>query len=124
MVGDARFFGRLDREGKPKKRQVSLIAREQIAAHAAALGLDAIEPGAVRANIETTGIDLMQLVGQQVSVGGATLLFYEPRTPCPKMDAVAEGLQKLMGNGRQGVMAQVIASGEIRVGDSITSKKS
>lgn len=124
IVGDARFFGRVDKEGKPKKRQVSVIAREQLAGHAATLGLSSIEPGAVRANIETSGIDLMQWVGQQVKIGGAVLYFYEPRTPCPKMDLVADGLQGLMRNGRQGVMAQVVESGEIRVGDPITCKES
>jgi MOSC domain-containing protein YiiM len=119
IVGDGRFYGRKDRSGGPSRRQVSLIAREQIAAHAATLGLGGIAPGAVRANIETTGIELMKCLGTNVKVGGALLHFYQPRTPCPKMDAVAEGLQRLMSQGRQGVMAMVIASGEIKVGDPI-----
>ncbi len=119
IVGDARFFGRKDRKGEPARRQISLIAREQIAQHAATLGLAAIAPGAVRANIETAGIDLMSLLGQQVQVGGAVLLFYEARTPCGRMDQVAPGLRVLMENGRQGVMAQIVRSGDIRVGDEI-----
>jgi MOSC domain-containing protein YiiM len=119
IVGDARVFGRKNREGEPSRRQVSLIAREEIAAHAAALGLSGIEPGAVRSNIETVGIDLISLVGKNVNIGEAVLYFYEARTPCHKMDLVADGLQKLMSCGRQGVMAQVIASGTIRVGDPI-----
>jgi MOSC domain-containing protein YiiM len=119
IVGDVRFFERKNREGEPGRRQISLIAREEIAQHAATLGLAAILPGAVRANIETTGIDLMSLLGQEVKVGDAVLLFYEARTPCLKMDQIAPGLRKLMGNDRQGVMAQVIKSGDIRVGDAI-----
>lgn len=119
IVGDLRVYGRKDRKGGPSRRQVSLIAREQIAEHAATLGLPVFEPGAVRANIETEGIDLMALLGKEVQVGEAVLLFYEPRTPCPKMDKVAPGLQKLMGLGKQGVMAQIISSGVIRVGDTI-----
>jgi MOSC domain-containing protein YiiM len=119
IVGDARIFGRKDRKGEASRRQISLMAREQIALHAAALGLSGIAPGAVRANIETSGIDLMSLVGQQVKAGGAVLFFYEPRTPCGKMDLVAPGLRELMAHGRQGVMAQVIISGDIRVGDAI-----
>jgi MOSC domain-containing protein YiiM len=121
IVGDARFFGRKNGEGKPGRRQVSLIAREQITGHAATLGLPEIPPGAVRANIETSGVDLISLVGQQVKVGSAVLFFYEPRTPCEKMDRVARGLRKLMGHGRLGVMAQVVASGDIRVGDTIAA---
>jgi MOSC domain-containing protein YiiM len=119
IVGDGRFFGRKDRKGGPGRRQVSLIAREQISAHATTLGLPEIAPGAVRANIETAGIDLNTLLGREVKVGGAVLLFYEVRTPCAKMDAVAPGLRSLMAQGRQGMMAQVISSGEIRVGDEI-----
>jgi len=123
IVEDARFFGRKDRKGGPSRRQISLIAREQIAGHAAALALPAIAPGAVRANIEIEGVDLILLLGQQVKVGGAVLLFYEPRTPCWKMDKIAPGLQKLMASARQGVMAQVISSGEIRIGDAILELK-
>jgi MOSC domain-containing protein YiiM len=116
LVGDARIFGR-----KASRRQISLMAREQIAQHAATLGLPVIAPGAVRANIETVEVDLISLLGQQVKVGGAVLFFYEARTPCGKMDAVAPGLQKLMTHGRQGVMAQVVCSGDIRVGDEIVA---
>src|SRR5262245_6923070 len=74
VAGEPRYFGRVSQStGKPRRRQVSLIEREQIAEHAAALGLQTIHPGAVRANIETTGVDLVSLLGQQVEIGGATL---------------------------------------------------
>src|SRR5712672_770360 len=57
IVGDGRHFGRISSStGKPSRRQVSLIAREQIAEHAATLGLETIVPGAVRSNIETQGV--------------------------------------------------------------------
>jgi len=35
------------------------------------------------------------------------------------MDRICQGLRELMGNGRQGVMAQVIRSGTVRIGDAI-----
>jgi MOSC domain-containing protein YiiM len=57
-----------------------------------------------------------------MEVGEAVLLFYEARTPCHKMDRIAPGLQALMSQGRQGVLAQVIRSGKIRVGDKIQRK--
>jgi MOSC domain-containing protein YiiM len=120
IAGDGRVFGRKDRKGQPSRRQVSLIAREQIAEHVAATGLAAMAPGVVRSNIETSGIDLMALVGQKVKVGGAVLFFYEARTPCWKMDLITPGLCKLMTKGRQGVMAQIIESGTICVGDALT----
>ena len=118
IVGNGRYFGRIKKEtGAPSRRQVSLIEREQIAEHASALG--PIAPGAVRSNIETAGIELVALVGRKVRIGTAELLVYEARQPCPKMDAVIDGLRERMKNDHQGVMAQVTQSGAIRVGDPI-----
>lgn len=120
IEGDIRYFGRLSHHtGQPTRRQVSLIEREQIAEHAAALGLPSLAAGAVRSNIETTGINLISLLGSEVEIGSALLRFYAPREPCAKMDALCQGLRALMMNNRQGVLAEVIRSGTIRVGDPI-----
>ncbi len=120
ISGNGRYFGRTSRStGQPSRRQISLIAREQIAEHAAALGLESLPPGAVRSNIETAGIDLMNLLDCHVAIGQAILHFYEPRTPCAKMDALCLGLRALMEHCRQGMLAEVIQSGRICVGDSI-----
>jgi len=72
IEGEPRYFGRISQAtGQPSRRQLSLIEREQITAHAASLGLETIPPGAVRANIETLGLDLIASVGQQIEIGGA-----------------------------------------------------
>ncbi|MBC8003208.1 MAG: MOSC domain-containing protein [Opitutaceae bacterium] len=118
IVGNGRYFDRRNRTGQPAKRQVTLIERAQIADHGQALGI-LIESGRVRSNIETTGIDLIALIGQRVRVGTAILEFYEARTPCSKMDAICHGLRARMENERQGVLAMVIQPGRIAVGDSI-----
>lgn len=118
--GNSRYFGRRSRTtGQPTVRQVSLMEREQIDAHAKALGVEGIAPGAVRANVETEGIDLVALIGRQVRIGEAILLICEARTPCAKMDAVCPGLRAQMGDQRQGVLAQVVQSGPVRSGDAI-----
>jgi MOSC domain-containing protein YiiM len=119
IVEDVRYFDRKDRNGEPRKRQVTLIEREQISEHAAVLGLPAFAPGRVRSNIETDGISLIDCIGKQLQIGEAILLIYDPRTPCAQMDAIAPGLRELMKNSRQGVLAQVARSGVIRVGDVI-----
>ena len=120
ITGDARFFGRLSRDtGQPSRRQVTLIEREQIAEHATALGLPSITPGAVRSNIETTGINLISLLGREVEIGEAVLRLYAPRDPCAKMDAICQGLRARMMDQRQGVLAEVVRSGAVRVGDTI-----
>jgi MOSC domain-containing protein YiiM len=115
-----RYFARVTKStGKPSRRQVTLIEREQIAEHAATLGMQSIPAGAVRSNIGTTGIDLISLIGREVQIGGAVLLLYAPRDPCEKMDAICQGLREQMMNNRQGVLAEVVRSGCVRVGDAI-----
>ncbi len=114
IEGEPRYFDRGSR------RQVSLMAREQIAGHAAALGLAGIAPGAIRANIETTGVDLGAWLDHDVRIGTAVLHFYEMRTGCHQMDDLCQGLRKLTDGNRLGVLATVVQSGAIRVGDEIT----
>ncbi len=120
IQGDSRYFGKLSRDtGQPSRRQVSLIGREQLAEHAAALSMASIPQGAARSNIETTGIELITLIGQEVEIGEALLYVHSQRDPCAKMDAICQGLRERMKNGRQGVLAEVRRSGTIRVGDPI-----
>src|SRR5215831_4497413 len=77
ILNEPRYFGRISQDtGKPSKRQATLIEREQLAEHAVALGLQGIPPGAVRSNIETSGINLVALVGREIQIGGAVLLVY------------------------------------------------
>ena len=120
IVNDTRYFDRLSRDtGKPTRRQVTLIEREQIAAHAVALGLESIPPGVVRSNIETSGINLIALLGREIAIGKTVLRLYAPRDPCAKMDAICQGLRARMMDQRQGVLAEVVRSGKVHVGDRI-----
>lgn len=120
IAGEPRYFGKLSRgTGQPSRRQISLIEREQIAEHAATLGLESISPGAVRANIETTGLDLIKLIGKQIQIGDVLLFVYEARRPCQQMDAICAGLRGLMENNRQGVLAEIVHSGTIHSDDLI-----
>ena len=122
IQGNPRYFGRVSRStGKPSRRQVTLIEREQISEHAVTLGLESISPGAVRSNIETNGIDLISLIGREIQIGGAVIFLYAPRDPCEKMDAICQGLRERMMNSRQGVLAEVVRSGRVQVGDAITA---
>lgn len=120
IVGDRRYFGKLSRDtGQPSRRQVSLIEREQIAEHASGLGMQDIVPGAVRSNIETTGIRLVPLIGKEIQIGEAVLFVHSQRDPCAKMDALCQGLRERMMHGRQGVLAEVRRPGRIGIGDAI-----
>jgi len=119
VAGSKRYFGRRSILGEPTKRQVTLIEREQISEHAAALGVEFFAPGIVRSNIETEGIDLVPLEGKTLRIGAALVRVGKPRTPCAKMDQIMPGLRALMEDSRQGVLAQVIGSGTVRLGDEI-----
>ena len=112
IAEDTRYFGK-------SRRQVTVIERERLDEHAGTLGLKSIGPGQARSNIETTGTTLRDFLGREMQIGEAVLFLYEDRTPCYKMDAVCQGLKKLMENGKQGVLAQVVKSGTVRVGDTI-----
>ena len=105
--------------GNNGRRQVSLIEREQLSEHAIDLSIPYFSPGQVRANIETEGINLVELIGSNISIGKTKLQIIEARTPCDKMDKIFPGLRKKMGNEKQGVLAEVIESGIIQEGDKI-----
>jgi MOSC domain-containing protein YiiM len=117
---DRRYFGRVHaRTGRPYRRQVSLMEQEVIAEHAVVLRLQSIPPGVVRSNIETAGLNLLEWMGKEIRIGTAVVRFYDRRTPCRRMDAICSGLRALMENGRQGVLAEVVQSGVVRVGDAL-----
>ena len=120
LQGEPRYFAKVSsRTGQPSRRQVSLIEREEVQEHATALGLESIPPGVVRSNLETAGVRLLQLIGRKVQIGSAILLIHTPRDPCEKMDAICMGLRARMENDRQGVLAEIVQSGTVRVGDTL-----
>jgi MOSC domain-containing protein YiiM len=81
--------------------------------------LQTIAAGAVRSNIETFGLNLVELIGREIEIGEAVLFLYEARDPCSQMNAVCQGLRELMMNQRQGVMAEVRRGGRISAGDAV-----
>jgi MOSC domain-containing protein YiiM len=119
IVGNRRYFAKRRSNGEWSRRQVTLIEREQLASHAASLGLPGFDPGVVRSNLETEGIELVPLVGRRLEIGTAVLEITAPRDPCAKMDAIVPGLRRLMEANRQGVLARVVRSGAFLVGDPI-----
>ena len=120
IVGNTRYWQRQSPStGKPTHRQISLIEREQIEKHANSLGLPCIEAGLVRSHIETEGIDLVTLVHRKISIGETILYIAATRDPCHKMDKITLGLREIMMDKKQGVLARVVQSGHIRIGDAI-----
>lgn len=103
-----------NRKSKPgSDRQVLLIEGETLDE----LGL---EPGSLRENLTTQGIDLHVLgPGSQIKVGhSAVLEITKYCTVCSRVEEVRPGLMREV-SGRRGMLARVLTGGPIAVGDSI-----
>ena len=79
-----------------------------------------LNPGQIKENITTTGLDLSQTKAGQVFFIGddVTMEIVGECEPCGKMDAIRQGLQQEL-NHRRGMLAMVINGGQIKVGDSV-----
>jgi MOSC domain-containing protein YiiM len=94
------------------KRQALLVDSET---------LDAmnLEPGIIRENITTEGLNVNGLkIGEQLQIGGVRLEVTAVCTPCDQLEKVRPGLRKELW-GRRGMLCRVIAGGTIRRGDPI-----
>jgi MOSC domain-containing protein YiiM len=110
-VGDSGFEGCA--HARPgRSRQVLLVDGETLAAME-------LQPGVLRENITTSGLNVNSLViGQQLRVGEIRLEVSEVCTPCDQMEKIRPGLRKELW-GRRGMLCRVIEGGTIRRGDAI-----
>ena len=96
----------------PPKREVLFVSREHLES------VD-VEPGAVRENLTVEGADVQQWpIGQQVRVGEAVFEITMICDPCHRMDELRQGLRAELQDKR-GMLARVVESGEVAVGDEI-----
>ena len=112
---------------EPNLRQVHLVGAElHDELHAGGL---AISPGEMGENVTTRGVDLLALpLGARLLLGEhAELEVTGLRNPCTQLDAIRPGLMAATLDRddrgalvrRAGVMAVVIAGGEVRPGDDV-----
>ena len=115
---DGDFRG-LVKPGGRGRRQVSLIERGDWDAAMAQLGLD-LAWSVRRVNLLVDGLDLPQLPGARLRIGGVVLEITMECDPCSRMDAIAPGLcAALTPDWRGGVLTRVIAGGTISRGDTV-----
>jgi len=94
------------------KRQVLFASQE----HIDAVG---VEPGAIRENFTVSGADVQGWPpGQRLAVGDAVFEVTMECEPCERMDELRPGLRAEL-EGRRGVLAKVVETGEVAVGDEI-----
>lgn len=98
--------------------QLTLIAAEGIEAMAAETGI-ALEPVETRRNLLTRGLELETLIGRRFRVGEVVCEGIGPCHPCAHLERLTRPgvLRGLVGRG--GLRADVLVSGQIRVGDRI-----
>lgn len=99
------------------KRQVLLIEGETLDA----LGLAA---GDLRENITTDGLNLHLLgAGSEIALGrGVVLQISEYCPPCRRVGELRGGLLKELA-GRRGMLARVLAGGDVAVGDALVVQR-
>jgi MOSC domain-containing protein YiiM len=112
---------------QPNLRQVHLIHAE-LHDELQAAGLR-VSPGAMGENVTTRGLDLLSLpIGARLHLGDAAVLEVTGlRNPCAQLDGVQPGLLAASidrdAQGRlirkAGIMAVVVADGDVRPGDPI-----
>jgi molybdopterin adenylyltransferase len=81
-----------------------------------ALGVD---PGRVRENFTVRGADVMSWpIGQKVVAGTAEFEITMVCDPCELMEQIRPGLQSAL-EGRRGMLARVLKTGDVRIGDEL-----
>ena len=94
-------------------------ARQVLLMDSETLELMELEPGIIRENITTRGINVNGLVpGQRLRMGDAQLEVSLPCTPCDLLEKIRPGLRREL-RGRRGMLCRVIEGGVISQGDRI-----
>lgn len=107
-----------DRKGGHPERQLNIMSAETLA-QLAAQGCDT-SPGALGEQIIVRGVDIDTLPpGARLRLGAdAVIEVIKPRTGCNRFEHI-QGVSPVLLAGRMGIMARVISSGPIQVGDSV-----
>jgi MOSC domain-containing protein YiiM len=79
----------------------------------------ALRPGESRRQVTTRGIDVHELVGRRFTVGSVEAVGIELCEPCRRLERLTQkGVMRGLVH-RAGIYADVIADGEIAVGDRV-----
>jgi hypothetical protein len=78
-----------------------------------------LEPGESRRNIETSGIDLLSLIGRRFAIGPVECVGVRDCPPCAHLESLTlDGVKDAL-EGQGGLRADIVTSGTITVGDPI-----
>lgn len=110
-----------DRRENPGKRAVTLIQWEHLDVIARLTGRSSVDPALLRRNIAVDGINLVALRKAEFRIGTAVLRGTGICAPCRRMEEALGpgGFNAMRGHG--GITAEVIAAGEVAIGDAVTA---
>lgn len=101
-------------------RSLTVLSAEAWEATMAELGAD-LPPSTRRANLVVRGIDLTDMMGRRLRIGGAEITVSGETTPCALMEYQRAGLEAALSRDmRGGVFGPVERTGRIRLGDPVT----
>jgi len=105
--------------GKPSKREVTIIQSEYLSVISSLLGVESVEPAALRRNMAVSGINLAALRKSRFRIGDAVLEGTGDCVPCQRMEETlgTGGYEAMVAHG--GITAVVLQEGTISVGDEI-----
>jgi len=111
LAGNADFGGR---------RQVTILSEERWRELMNEVGA-ALDPGARRANLIVSGIDLENTRGRTLRIASCVLRINGETRPCELMEEAARGLQSAMRERwGGGAYAEIVEGGPIVIGDVVT----
>ena len=111
-----------DFRGKHKKRQITLLAKEDWEDTCADL-CTKMPWTTRRANLLTKKISFENTTGSHLQIGDIVLQVTGETQPCYRMDEAYSGLQEALApNWRGGILCLVLTGGRIQIGDSILFK--
>jgi len=109
--------GNADRGGH---RQVTLVSLERWQELMNQVGGD-LDPGARRANLILSDVNLENTRGRVLCIGSSRLLIAGETRPCEQMEQAAPGLQRAMRERwGGGAYAEVLTAGTVSVGDKVS----
>jgi MOSC domain-containing protein YiiM len=119
LLTDRGFAGDRASSRRGGSRQVSLVQAEHLAAVAALLRREAIDPACLRRNLVVSGISLRALMKRRFRIGDALLEGSAECHPCSKLEeALGEGGYNAM-RGHGGILARVIEGGLVQIGSRV-----
>ncbi len=99
--------------------QITLIEAEAVDALSCKLGYE-IPAGASRRQIMVKGIELNELIGQNLRIGQILARVEEKCKPCKNMETkIGPGARDAM-NDKGGIRCRIIKGGELHIGDKVT----